>query len=326
MFRGREEGDSWRFAAALAVGVIVLGLSACVTESTPLTTSSPSQAELVAASRPTTTAVPPLPDIGPIRTEFEAFDHDNFDNPTVIDNEWLPLLPGTQLTSEGTTNEDGDLTEHQVISIATDLTKVIDGINTVVVWDRDYSDGELAETELAFFAQDNDGNVWRMGEHPEEYENRALVDAPTWLAGLGGAYAGISMLGDPREGTISYSQGWSPAVEFADRGIVGAIGQATCVPTGCYEGVLVVHEFNVDEPGALQHKYFASGVGNVRVDWSGTDETREELELVSDVVLTPAEMEDVRVAVLELEAHAYEISPDLYGLTDPIEDRVDAEE
>ena len=313
-----------RLKAAVAVGGIVVVLSACVVTSTPLTTNSPSQAELIAASRPTTTSVPPLPDTGPVRTEFEAFDHDNFDTPTVIDNQWLPMVPGTRLTSEGTTNEDNQLIEHQVISIVTDLTKIIDGINTVVVWDRDYSDGELAETELAFFAQDNRGNVWRMGEHPEEYHNGALVDAPTWLAGLGGAYAGITMLGDPREGTISYSQGWSPAVEFADRGIVGAVLQATCVPTGCYEDVLVVNEFNVDEPGALQNKYFASGVGNVRVDWSGTDETREELELVSISVLSPSELEEVRVAALELEAHAYEISPDLYGLTDPIV--VDAEE
>ncbi|MCZ6504655.1 MAG: hypothetical protein O6834_01565, partial [Actinobacteria bacterium] len=86
-----------------------------------------------------------------------VFDYDNFDNPTVIDNEFLPMTPGTQLVFEGTTNEDNELLQHQVIITVTDLTKVIDGINTVVSWDLDFSEGELVEAELAFFAQDNDG-------------------------------------------------------------------------------------------------------------------------------------------------------------------------
>jgi hypothetical protein len=117
---------------------------------------------------------------------------------------------------------------------------------------------------------------------------------------------------------MSYSQGWGPAVEFIDRAVVRQLGQETCVPTGCYEDVLIVDEFNVEEPGALQLKYFAPGLGNVRVDWSGSDETREELELVSIEELSGADRAVTRTAVLQLEAHAYEISPDVYGLTDPI--------
>ena len=54
-------------------------------------------------------------------------------------------------------------------------------MRTVVSWDLDYSDGELAEAELAFYAQDDDGNVWRMGEYPEEYDGGQIVDAPTWI-------------------------------------------------------------------------------------------------------------------------------------------------
>jgi hypothetical protein len=245
-----------------------------------------------------------------------VFDYGNFDNPTVIDNRWLPMAPGSQLVFEGTTNEDNELLEHQVIITVTDLTKVIDGIESVVSWDLDFSEGELVEAELAFFAQDNDGNVWRMGEHPEEYEDGEFAEAPTWLAGVNGT-AGISMLGDPVVGSLSYSQGWSTAVEFIDRGQVHELGVTTCVEADCYEDVLIVAEFNVLEVGAFQLKYFAPGVGNVQVGWSGEDETQEELELVSVRQLDSDDLDDARAAALELEASAYLVSPDVYGTTEP---------
>jgi hypothetical protein len=228
------------------------------------------------------------------------------------------MVPGTQLVFEGTTNEDNELVEHKVIITVTDLTKVIDGIDSVVSWDLDFSDGELVEAELAFFAQDDDGNVWRMGEHPEEYEDGVLVDAPTWLAGIDGARAGISMLGDPAVGTLSYSQGWGPDVEFIDRAQVAEPGAETCVEADCYSDVLIIDEFNLHEPGVVQLKLFAPGVGNVQVDWAGADEGQEELELVAVRQLDFAELLDLRAAALELEASAYEISPDVYGSTDPL--------
>ena len=102
-----------------------------------------------------------------------------FSDPTDIDNVWMPLTPGTRLVWEGTTLDDDEFLDHTVITIVTDLTKVIDGVETVVIWDQDFSDGELVETELAFFVQDDDGNVWRMGEYPEEYEDGEIVDGQT---------------------------------------------------------------------------------------------------------------------------------------------------
>ena len=306
-----------RLDVVLVPVVVAVIASACAADTTPLTTAPATEAVRLAASRLTPSTVPPLPDVGIPRTEFEAFDYENFDNPTIIDNPYLPFTPWTKLVYEGSTNE-GEYLEHRVVYRVTDMTKVIDGIETLVIWALDYSAGELAETELAFFAQDNDGNVWRMGEHPEEYDQGALVDAPTWLAGLAGSYAGIAMRSDLAEGSPSYSQGWAPAVEFNDRALISGFVEQICVAAGCYEDVLIVDEFNDEEPGAFQHKYFAPGIGNMRVDWSGTDETREELELVSVSTLSGADRTVTRTAVLELEAHAYEISPDLYGLTEPI--------
>ena len=44
------------------------------------------------------------------------------------------------------------------MTTVTDLSKVIDGVRTLVIWERDYTAGQLSEPELAFFAQDNAGN------------------------------------------------------------------------------------------------------------------------------------------------------------------------
>jgi len=250
---------------------------------------------------------------------FEDFNPKNFDRPTIIDNEWMPMKPGTRFTYKGTTIEDdGTAVPHRVVITVTDLTKVIAGIRTVVSWDQDYSGGELVEAELAFFAQDNDGNVWRMGEYPEEYEDGKFVAAPAWIHGFEDARAGIGMKAKPQPGTPSYSQGWGPAVKWTDRGQVDQVGQKTCVPVKCYEDVLVIAETSQAEPDAQQLKYWARGVGNVRVGWRGQGEkTKETLELVKVEQLGPAALAKARAEALKLEKSAYKVSKNVYAQTAP---------
>jgi hypothetical protein len=250
---------------------------------------------------------------------FEDFNPDNFNDPTNINNEWLPLKPGMQYVYEGTTVDEGEVLEHRVIITVTDLTKIINNIPTVITWDLDYSDGELVEAELAFYAQDDDGNVWRMGEYPEEYEDGNFIGADCWISGIEGSVAGISMLSKPFVGAPSYSQGWAPSVDFTDRGKVDQIGIKNCVPVDCYEDVLVITETSISEPDAEQLKYFARGVGNIRVGWRGEGEqTQENLELVELSELVLYGMDEARSAALELEKHAYEVGNEIYSKTEPI--------
>jgi hypothetical protein len=117
--------------------------------------------------------------------------------------------------------------------------------------------------------------------------------------------------------TPSYSQGWGPAVEWTDRGRVYQMGQETCVPFDCYEDVLVIEEFNREEPGAFQLKSYARGTGNVRVGWRGEDPTQETLELIDFGQLDPEALAEVRTVALALEEHAYEVSEDVYDTTEP---------
>jgi hypothetical protein len=252
--------------------------------------------------------------------EYEQFDAGNFDRSEVIDNEWLPLKPGTRFIWDGyTTDEEGDEETRSVVFTVTDLTKVIDGVRTRVCWDRDIVDGELEETEILFVAQDKDRNVWLMGEYPEEYDGDEFVGAPCWIHGIKGAKAGIMMRGDPKLGTPSYSQGWAPAVEFTDRGIVYQVGEKTTVPVGTFDDVLVIDESSKEEPNAHQLKFYARGIGNVRVGWRGEPTDKEELELVKFEQISADELAKAREESLKLEKRAYEISKDVYGETQPSE-------
>ena len=286
---------------------------AAVTDAPTIATPTPPPA----TPAPTPTPATPTPE--PTETVYETFPRDQFSDPTRVDNPWLSMLPGTQWIWDGANGVGNDRAPHRLIVTVTDLTKVIDGVLTQVAYDQDFVEGELVEAELAFYAQADDGSVWYLGEYPEEYEDGVFVEAPAWLTGTRGAQAGIMMPAEPRVGMPSYAEGWGPEVGWNDRGRIFEANSRTCVPTGCHDGVLIVDEYSVDQPDAHQYKYYARGVGNVRVGWSGALETtHEELELVSVRTLSPAELADIRKVAFALEASAYKRSPEVYGPTSPL--------
>jgi len=320
-----------RMISAAAMSLCVLSSSACGATVAPSASAShaavavaPSSAAPAAPSssaapqstvpEPTSTATSGGPQTAGEDSITEVFDYGNFADPTTFDNPWMPSVPGTQWTLEGSANVDEGRIKRRIVITITDLAKVIDGVRTVVAWERDYDGDQLIEAELAFFAQDDDATIWNMGEYPEEYEDGKYVESKSWLAGLEDAKAGIMMMADPQLATPSYSEGWGPKVGWTDRGRVFEMG--------CYTGVLVIDEFNRDEPDAHQLKYYASGVGIVRVGWAGANEDEQEtMELVKVVHLAPDALVKARAAALALEAHAYVVSKSLYGQTEPAQQR-----
>jgi hypothetical protein len=181
-----------------------------------------------------------------------------------------------------------------------------------VLYEEDFDDGELVETEISFYAQDTAGNVWHMGEYPEEHENGKFVKAPTWIAGLAGAKAGVMMRAQPRTGSPPYAEGYAPApVNWDDHAKVLRTGERVCVKTGCYRHVTEI-------PKAFQNKFYAPGVGNIKVGWSGVNEDDHEvLRLVRLRQLSDAQQARMRQQALALEASAYRHSRDVYGRTAP---------
>jgi len=280
-----------RFVAIIAVLFITVFISACGGKTSPEATA-----------------------------EFKDFDPANFDRPTEINNQWMPMQPGTQWAYEGTAvDEEGNNFARRIEFTVTDLTKEINGVQTVVAWIVDYNNDEIIEKEVAFYAQDNDGNVWYLGEHPEEFADGKFVDAPTWIAGIEEAKPGVKMMAEPRVGLTKYYQGWGPAVEWSDYAYIDKMGQETCVPVNCYKDVMVIAEASLKEVGAAQFKYYVTSVGEVRVNWGGKDATQEALELVEHTQLDPEALAEIHAEALALEKHAYEVSAEVYGKTSPME-------
>ena len=311
----------------LTFGAVILFLmilvSACAPRSTPVISEGP---PLPATSEGTTEpvineeATEPATNDETAEPQFPDFDPASFESSTTINNEWMPMQPGTKWVYEGTAVDDeGNNVDRRIEFTVTDLTKEIEGVRTVVGWIEDSTNGELTEKEIAFYAQDNSGNVWYFGEHPEDYENGKFIEAPTWIAGFQDAKPGIVMMAKPQVGMPNIYQGWGPEVDWSDYGRVEQMGQETCVPADCYKDVLVNAEANLTEKGAFQLKYFARGVGEVRVGWKGNDETKEELQLVEYKQLSPEELAEIHAQALELDKHAYEVSPDAYGETPPMQ-------
>jgi hypothetical protein len=280
------------------------------------------RARLIVAATFVALAAVPLPGahagttVAPGRQITEKdFNIHNFDaRSIVVSNKFLPLAPGLQYTLTGTTTAG----KHEVIFTVTNVTKWVNHVRTVVLWDRDFQNGVLAEEELAFMAQDKAGNVWSLGEYPEEIDaTTGARSAPrTWLAGHQGARPGVLMRVNPQPNTTPYLQGDAPAVGFLDKAQVSQVNQSVCVPVACYSGVLVVDEWapNRQPADGHQFKYHAPGVGVVQiVGRNGTEQ--ETLQLTQRHTLNPAEMQAAMVRTLQLDLGAYGVAPAVYRHT-----------
>lgn len=140
----------------------------------------------------------------------------------------------------------------------------IDGLHSVVVLEWDFADEGLVEAELAFFAQDKVGNVWRMGEYPE---NTRMGRSSRLRRGYRASRTPSPVsrcrpcpLWEPQ----ATPKAGGPEVDFIDRARVEDSDLEDCVATGCYMELLRTEEFNVEEPGVVQLKYYTPDLGNIR--------------------------------------------------------------
>jgi hypothetical protein len=143
-------------------------------------------------------------------------------------------------------------------------------------------DGEPVEVTDDWYAQDSDGNVWYLGEATTEYENgKPVSTAGSFEAGKGGAQAGIIMPAEP-EVALSYRQEYL-AGEAEDKASVFSLDQEVEVPFGHFTGVLMTRDVNpLEDPQAVEFKFFARGVGPVLAITISGGSDREELVSYSE--------------------------------------------
>jgi hypothetical protein len=193
---------------------------------------------------------------------------------TEIDNPYLPMEPGTRRVFRET---GGDGAAQKVVVPVTHRTKrVASGVVARVVRDTVTERGQIVEDTFDWYAQDDRGNVWYLGEDTTEYEDgRPVSNDGSWEAGVDGAEAGIIMPARPRVGMQYRQEHYAGHAEDMAR-VLSRDEQAE-VPAGHFEDVLLTREWNPLEPKVLEYKLYAKGIGPVLAVGVSGGGDREEL-------------------------------------------------
>ena len=174
----------------------------------------------------------------------------------VIDNPYLPLAVGSEWRYEGTSDEGIET----ITVVVTGDRKTVMGISAYVVRDTVELNGEIVEDTYDWFAQDDEGNVWYLGEDVKDYENGVLVStAGSWEAGVDGALPGIAMPAEPAVGDafrLEYYAG-----EAEDMFEIIAVDRTLTVPFGTFDRAITTKDWTPLSPDVIEEKWHAFGVG-----------------------------------------------------------------
>jgi hypothetical protein len=184
-----------------------------------------------------------------------------------IDNRYMPLVPGTIFTYEGTS--DGE-PQRNIVTVTSE-TRLVVGVTCTVVRDQVFAGDDLLEDTYDWFAQDKLGRVWYFGEDSTAYEDGNASKEGSWKSGVDGALPGIVMMADPAPGE-PYRQEYSPGVA-EDMAQVIEVGGEITVPYGSFTQTITTKEWSPLEPDVVEHKTYAPGIGFVySIAVAGEDE------------------------------------------------------
>ena len=176
-----------------------------------------------------------------------------------IDNPYLPMIPGTSMVIEGISDEGRERIE----IVITGEKRLVMGVVCTVVRDTAYVAGEMVEDTYDWFAQDRFGNVWYFGEDSGEYKNNVRINSHgSWEAGVRGALPGIVMPARFVPGEEFRQEYWKGEAE--DMVKIVSTDEELEVTYGSYSKVLKTLEWNPLEPGSMEYKYYAKGVGLIK--------------------------------------------------------------
>ena len=214
--------------------------------------------------------------------ELPDFSSASFTNPLTIDNPYWPLVPGTTFVYEPVPNEDDVVNTITVTDDTKEITVDGKSIECRVVYDIEEVDGVLIEETYDWYAQDDAGNIWYCGEDTIEYlfdedGNPAGISTEgSWEAGDDGALPGYLILADPSPG-VCYQQEYYED-EAEDRAKVLRLNAIVNLENGdSYEDCLVTKEWTNLEPGNVEQKLYAEGIGLVLINELKEKSVRVEL-------------------------------------------------
>jgi len=171
-------------------------------------------------------------------------------------NPYFPLTPGYQLSYRHGKDTD-------TLTVLGE-TKVIDGVETRVVEDREMKNGQLVELTRDYYAIDSTTNdVYYMGEDVDVYKKGKVVGHEgAWLSGVNGATFGLMMPGTPKPGQKFYQE-LAPGVG-QDRAEILSVSEKVTTPAGAFENCVHTLETSPLEKVLRDHKWYAPGLGLVK--------------------------------------------------------------
>jgi hypothetical protein len=189
-----------------------------------------------------------------------------FSHPRDIDNTYLPLAKLKQDIIEG--SEDGKKTRvERTLKPEVHKTFKVAGqtVESLCMEDRIFVNGVIEEVALDYFAQDDAGTVYYLGEDVDEYDEHGKLakhNPPddAWLTGKDTPAPGVIMPAHPKVGDKFKSEDVSDKIDETDE--VVALDASTTVPAGKFEKCLKMKETLAD--GSVEFKLYAPGVGVVR--------------------------------------------------------------
>jgi hypothetical protein len=179
---------------------------------------------------------------------------------TNIDNPYWPMKPGSRWVYAE--NDSTGKKEKAVVTVTNKTKKIANGVTARVIQDVVSENGVPVEITDDWYAQDDKGNIWYLGESVRNYEKGKLVDrAGSFEAGVDGAQPGIAMPANPVPG-LSYRQEYYKG-QAEDKGAVITVGREQVqVPFGHFaKDVLMTRDLVPTEPKVQELKFYAPGVG-----------------------------------------------------------------
>lgn len=183
-----------------------------------------------------------------------------FSHPRDITNPYLPLASLKQDILESPT-------EHVERTARPEVRKtfLINGqeVAALAVEDKEFADGQPTEITLDYFVQDDDGNVYYLGEDVDEYKNHVVSGhSGAWLYGRDTQKLGVLLPAHPKVGDQFRSEDAAPITWEADE--VVSVSETKTVPAGTFQNCLKIKERASD--GGTEYKLYALGVGCIVED------------------------------------------------------------
>jgi Ca2+-binding RTX toxin-like protein len=205
-------------------------------------------------------------------TVIPTFNPTAFVPGAVIDNPYFPLKPGNISVYEGepVDQKQGEPKEINRSAVTYEI-KDIAGVAATVVRDTNWADGFLQEDTQDSYAQDRDGNVWYLGEATTSFkydDNGNFIgtsNSGAWEAGINQAQPGYIMKANPQVGD-GYYQEFSPNDQAIDQAKITSRNKTLNTDFGTFKNGLQTLEFTDVHPGVFEYKYYAPGIGVVRVE------------------------------------------------------------